>query len=130
MFVKAFIKADEPGKFRIEKKFGSFAVIHASSSLQRCVSLSTPEAEIIAPRAALHFTMCLLPTVESMFTDQINVRIFVDSKAAIQISEKRLSRKLGHVRKLQQVSIRWGMMPRGGGGEDDFLVFSFFSCFV
>ena len=88
-------------------KFGSFAVIHASSSRQRCVSLSTAEAEIIALRAALHFTMCLLPTVESMFTDQINVRIFVDSKAAIQISEKGLSRKLGHVRKLQQVSIRW-----------------------
>ena len=86
---------------------GSHVLLSWKSQLQKSISLSTAEAEIVAFRDALKAVVGMLEFIQLFFGASIPVSIGCDSSACLGIVAKGFSKALKHIRKLQDVSTKW-----------------------
>ena len=85
---------------------GSHILLDWKSQLQKSISLSTAEAELVAFRDALKKVIGIIDFVQAFF-GTIPIRIGCDSTACLGVVLKGYSKALRHIRKIQDVSTRW-----------------------
>ena len=85
---------------------GSHVLLEWKSQLQKSISLSTAEAEIVAFRDALKKLVGMLDFVQ-VFFGSVKLVVNCDSSACLGIVMKGYSKALKHIRKLQDVSTKW-----------------------